>query len=159
MNFLLFFVFSLDINIKALFSLKLETFFRNKKCYQTMRNKMSPIYHYYQMYSFYLDICRFVTLNFVIQRIQLTITIWFLQIVLNSLIIKLKCNNFLISKKWTFILDILLYFYCDLICLLICWFVNGVFYFNETIANHWSTSKSLHLKGASTPCDLYFLWQ
>lgn len=26
MNFLLFFVFSLDINIKALFSLKLETF-------------------------------------------------------------------------------------------------------------------------------------
>lgn len=75
MNFLLFFVFSLDINIKALFSFKLETFFRNKKCYQTMRNKMSPIYHYYQMYSFYLDICRFVTLNFVIQRIQLTITI------------------------------------------------------------------------------------
>lgn len=55
MNFLLFFVFSFDINIKALFSLKLETFFRNKKCYQTMRNKMSPIYHYYQMYSFYLD--------------------------------------------------------------------------------------------------------
>lgn len=51
------------------------------------------------LFSFYLDICRFVTLNFVIQRIQLTITIWFLQIVLNSLIIKLKCNNFLISKK------------------------------------------------------------
>lgn len=69
MNFLLFFVFSFDINIKALFSLKLETFLD-----QTMRNKMSPIYHYYQMYSFYLDICRFVTLNFVIQRIQLTIT-------------------------------------------------------------------------------------
>lgn len=95
---MLFFVFSLDINIKALFSLKLETFFRNKKCYQTMRNKMSPIYHYYQMYSFYLDICRFVTLNFVIQRIQLTITIWFLQIVLNSLIIKLKCNNINLQK-------------------------------------------------------------
>lgn len=70
MNFLLFFVFSLDINIKALFSLKLEIFLD-----QTMRNKMSPIYHYYQMYSFYLDICRFVTLNFAIQRIQLTITI------------------------------------------------------------------------------------
>lgn len=70
MNFLLFFVFSFDINIKALFSLKLEIFLD-----QTMRNKMSPIYHYYQMYSFYLDICRFVTLNFAIQRIQLTITI------------------------------------------------------------------------------------
>lgn len=111
MNFLLFFVFSLDINIKALFSLKLETFFRNKKCYQTMRNKMSPIYHYYQMYSFYLDICRFVTLNFVIQRIQLTITIWFLQIVLNSLIIKLKCNNIghsFVFLLWSYMLTYLL---------------------------------------------------
>lgn len=49
MNFLLFFVFSFDINIKALFSLKLETYLD-----QTMRNKMSPIYHYYQMYPFFV---------------------------------------------------------------------------------------------------------
>lgn len=57
MNFLLFFVFSLDINIKALFSLKLETFFRNVKDVTDLSLLSNVFFLSWYMSICYIELC------------------------------------------------------------------------------------------------------